>query len=156
MLVSITPSQRADGDYTISATQLQLALSQLNLLEETKAIIIRTLPNDNSKLTRNYSGQNPVYLEADAAGWLAQMGFEHLLIDLPSVDREEDGGALSAHHQWWNYPSNPRYHATITELIYIPSHLQDGHYLLNIQTASLTTDASPSKPCLYVLRLMTQ
>lgn len=156
VLVSVTPTEQLDGDFIISNEQLQSALRPLGCLEEAQAIIIRTLPNDNSKLTRNYSGQNPVYLEADAAGWLAQMGFEHLLIDLPSVDREEDGGALSAHHQWWNYPNNPRYHATITELIYVPSHLQDGHYLLNIQTASLTTDASPSKPCLYELRLITK
>ena len=72
-----------------------------------------------------------------------------MVIDLPSVDREEDGGALEAHHAFWNYPQNPRMDATITEMAYIPNHIVDDIYLLNLQVASLQTDASPSKPVLY-------
>jgi hypothetical protein len=81
--------------------------------------------------------------------WLAQQGIKHLLIDLPSVDPEEDGGRLSAHHAFWNYPQQPRLDATITEMVYVPSTIADGLYVLNLQIAPLETDASPSKPVLY-------
>jgi arylformamidase len=74
-----------------------------------------------------------------------------LLLDLPSVDREEDGGNLLGHKAFWQYPENPRSACTITELIYVPSEVPDGDYLLNIQIASLELDVSPSKPVLYAL-----
>jgi hypothetical protein len=41
--------------------------------------------------------------------------------------------------------------ATITEMVFVPDAVADGIYLLNIQIASLETDASPSKPVLYPL-----
>lgn len=154
LLVSVMPQARPDGDYTIRLDHLMEAIEQHPDYSSTKAIIIRTIPNGIDKLTKQYSGQNPTYLEPDAAAWLVEQGFEHLLIDLPSVDREEDGGALSAHHRWWCFPESPRYHATITELIFVPDSVQDGHYLLNLQTASLMTDASPSKPCLYPIEML--
>ena len=76
---------------------------------------------------------------------------QHLLLDLPSVDREEDAGQLLAHHAFWQYPAQPRREATITELIFVPDEVADGLYLLNIQITSLELDASPSKPVLYLL-----
>jgi hypothetical protein len=80
---------------------------------------------------------------------MANNGIDHLLLDLPSVDREVDGGALAAHRAFWNYPENPRMKATITELIYVPSKVQDGQYFLNLQVAPIENDASPSRPVLY-------
>ena len=74
---------------------------------------------------------------------------KHLLIDLPSVDREYDEGKLLAHKAFWNYPDNPRHDCTITEMIYVPNSIEDGSYLLNLQMASFENDASPSKPVLY-------
>lgn len=102
-------------------------------------------------LPKNWSGTNPPYLSAELTTWLANEGFDHLLIDLPSVDREEDGGKLSAHHAWWNYPTAPRMHATITELIVVPDDLKSGKFLLQMQVAPLGSDASPSWPILYPL-----
>ncbi len=52
------------------------------------AAVVRTLPNDDSKRTREYSGTLPPYLTLDAAQWLASAGVQHLVVDLPSVDRE--------------------------------------------------------------------
>jgi hypothetical protein len=78
-----------------------------------------------------------------------------LLIDLPSVDREQDGGELLAHKAFWNVTdinnlnSDARHNATITEMVYIPDTVADGTYLLNLQIASFENDASPSKPILY-------
>ncbi len=61
---------------------------------------------------------------------------EHLLIDLPSVDRESDGGKLEFHHAFWGVPNDPQFHKTITELIFVPNHIPDGDYILNLQTVS--------------------
>jgi hypothetical protein len=74
-----------------------------------------------------------------------------LLLDLPSVDPESDNGLMLAHKAFWNYPENPRFDATISEMIYAPAEISDGLYLLNLQIAAIESDASPSKPVLYKL-----
>jgi hypothetical protein len=79
----------------------------------------------------------------------------HLLLDLPSVDREEDGGRLAAHKAFWGLPEDPRPRATITELIYAPPEVADGTYLLNIQLAAFENDASPSRPILFPMEVVT-
>ena len=88
----------------------------------------------------------------EAVAYLVECGIEHLLIDLPSVDREEDEGKLLAHKAFWQYPENPRTHCTISELIYVPNEVKDGYFLLNIQTASFELDVSPSKPVVFALK----
>jgi arylformamidase len=118
------------------------------------AVILRTLPNGKNKLSSNYSGNNPAWLEPLLCQQLKEAGIEHLLVDLPSVDPEVDAGKLLAHHAFWNYPDSPRIHATITEMVYVPDSMEDGNYILNLQIASLQTDASPSKPVLYSAKLI--
>ena len=79
---------------------------------------------------------------------------KHLLIDLPSVDREQDEGKVLAHHAFWQYPDTikkERLDCTITELIFVDNTIKDGFYLLNLSIASFELDASPSKPILYSL-----
>jgi hypothetical protein len=78
-------------------------------------------------------------------------GYTHLLTDLPSVDREEDGGALTSHKIFWQVETSPRVQRTITEMIYVANDIEDGIYLLNIQIAPLILDASPSRPVLFKL-----
>ena len=131
----------------ITRAQLEGALEP----GEAEAFIIRTLPNTDDKCLRHYSGTNPPYMAAEAMEWLVEQGVEHLLIDLPSVDREEDGAVLAAHHAFWQYPEATREGATISELIFVNNLIVDGLYLLNIQVTSLELDASPSKPVLYAL-----
>ncbi len=143
-LMSITPSEK-NGDRIITTEQIKKAYSEKNV----EAIIIRTLPNPETKLKFNYSGSNPPYMEAEAVQYLVSSNCHHLLIDLPSVDREVDGGKLSAHKAFWNYPEQPETHRTITELIYVPDSIKDGVYLLNLQIAPFEIDVSPSKPILY-------
>lgn len=152
LLISVQPEkvQNDDelsqkGDFVISKSQILQALNG----RSTQAIVIRTLPNHTEKLHINYSNSNPPYLHPDAAAFLAKSGVEHLLIDLPSVDREEDQGKLLAHHAWWEHPHNTQFQRTITELIYVPDTVPDGEYLLNLMIASFENDASPSKPVLY-------
>lgn len=116
---------------------------------EVKACVLRTAPPDPECGRRDWSNSNPPYLEAAAAKGLADRGVEHLLLDLPSVDREVDGGALAAHRAFWRVPDAPRRHATITEMIHVPEGVADGVYLLNLQVALLDNDAVPSRPVLF-------
>lgn len=144
LLISIEP-EKCEDDEVITLEAIKSAMGE----KIPEALIIRTLPNNKEKLLKNYSNTNPTYLEAKAATWMSEIGINHLLIDLPSVDREEDGGALAAHKAFWQYPENPRMDATITELIFVPNHVADGAYLLNLQVAPIENDASPSRPVLY-------
>lgn len=144
VLITVEP-QKAGNDLVITSDQITTALNG----KIPEALVIRTLPNDAAKLHRNYSNTNPPYLDAAAARWMCENGIDHLLLDLPSVDREEDGGALAAHRAFWNYPAMPRMHATITELIYVPDEVRDGEYLLNLQVAPIESDAAPSRPVLF-------
>ncbi len=114
-----------------------------------EAIIIRTLPNNISKKSKHWSNTNWPYLHEEATLFMREIGVKHLLIDLPSVDREQDEGKLLAHKAFWNYHENPRRDCTITEMIYVPDSIEDGSYFLNLQMASFENDASPSKPVLY-------
>jgi arylformamidase len=124
------------------------------ILDNVEALIIRTLPNSPSKKNRNWSDQNPPYLEKGFGTMLREKGIRHLLLDLPSVDREKDEGILQVHHEFWNYPENPRLDATITEMIFVADNIPDGLYLLNLQVAPFENDASPSRPVLFPLELV--
>jgi len=148
-LISITPKQ-VGTDQVITVEQLQAGCGDISACE---AVVVRTLPNHGEKRSRRYSGSNPAYFEATALDWLQQQGILHLLTDLPSVDREDDGGVLSAHHAFWQHPQQSRRDATITELIFVPDTAADGVYLLNLMIAAFESDASPSKPVLYPLYL---
>ncbi len=144
-LVTVFPQKMENGDRVILREQLA------DINPDVNALIIRTMPNDTLKTSTTYSGANPPYMHHEAAELLVERGIEHLLLDLPSVDREEDKGLLLAHHAFWKYPAATRSHCTITELIYVSPKIADGTYLLNLQIASFELDVSPSKPLLYKL-----
>ena len=147
LLNSVTPEIQANGDQVITLSSLET----MNLNNGTKGLIIRTLPNEESKKQRQYSGTNPPYFAKDAMEWIVANQIEHLLVDIPSVDREQDGGKLLAHKSFWQFPFNTRKNATITELIYVPNHIPDGYYLVNLQYYPFPMDASPSRPLIYAL-----
>ena len=146
-LVTLYPTLMPDGDRVITLETMQTAIEQ----HEAQALVVRTLPNNEYKLTHNYSGTNPPYVHHEALTYMVSCGIDHLLLDLPSVDRESDEGLMLGHKAFWQYPTDTRSHATITELIFVPNEIKDGLYLLNTQIASFELDASPSKPVLYAL-----
>ncbi|PTX22520.1 kynurenine formamidase [Pontibacter mucosus] len=146
-LITVQPQKQENGDEVVLLEDVRKQLQRI----KPEAVILRTLPNSDDKLTHHYSGTNPPYLEHTIGQYLAEEEVQHLLLDLPSVDRELDEGKLLCHHAFWQYPENTRCGATITELIYVPDYIADGLYLLNLQIASLQLDASPSKPILYTL-----
>ncbi|TDP58708.1 cyclase family protein [Flavobacterium dankookense] len=159
-LISITP-ENINDDLVITKEQIQQYFvistkeKSHNNWINSEAIIIRTLPNLEEKKHKNYSHTNPPYLSEEAAIFIREKGIKHLLIDLPSVDREEDEGKLLAHKAFWNVKDvtnlndDARLDCTITEMIFVPNEIPDGTYILNIQIASFENDASPSKPILY-------
>lgn len=128
---------------------LELIKNALENCAHNEAIVIRTLPNNGDKQNKNYSHSNPPYITEEAIEWLNDFGIKHLLIDLPSVDRENDNGELKAHCKFWNYPESPILDKTITELVFVEDSIKDGEYILQFQIISLENDASPSKPILY-------
>lgn len=146
-VITILPDELDNGDFVITKTHIENCLEN----KQPEAIIIRTLDNHISKINKHYSNTNPPYLTEEAALHIDALDINHLLIDLPSVDKEVDGGKLLAHHAFWQYPQNTKTERTITEMIYVPNTIFDGTYLLNIQIASFENDASPSKPVLYQL-----
>jgi len=151
-LATLTPESIENGDEVITEKQIEALLLDENI----KALIIRTFPNEQSKKTRNYSETNPAYFTTQALEKLVSLGIEHLLIDLPSVDREYDDGKLAGHKVYWNFPEENRLHCTITEMIFVENDIMDGRYFLNLQIAPFEMDATPSKPILYRLEKMNE
>lgn len=145
-LISVYPSLEENGDKLIDRKHIE---AMFDKDPNINALIIRTLPNDSEKCARNYSGNNPPYFSNEAMNYILECGIEHLLLDLPSVDREQDEGKLACHKIFWKYPEEPRLHCTITELIFVPDSIRDGNYLLQIQIPNICLDAVPSRPFLY-------
>jgi len=146
------------GDQLITHRALLAALRGTTLLGA-NALIVRTLPNESSKRQRSYGPeQPPPYFTANFMRALVEANIEHLICDLPSVDRAEDEGRLTAHRIFWGlapgattaqHATRPR--ATITELAYVDDAIADGLYLLNLQVAPFESDAAPSRPLLFPL-----
>jgi arylformamidase len=149
-VITLEPSiQLNDYDQKEDRIILKEDLIQALKGKNCEALVLRSLPNDNQKKQLNYTQTNPAYMHVDCVGVLNQFGIKHLLLDLPSVDREEDGGELVFHHAFWQVPENPQFDKTITELIYVNDSILDGSYILEMQIAPFENDASPSRPVLY-------
>ena len=145
-LITVIPESMGE-DYVIKKNQVAKLLSGKN----PEAVVLRTLPNTQSKTKRKWSHTNWPYLLEETLIFFRENGVKHLLLDSPSVDREKDEGKLLGHNAFWNTSGKLRLDATITEMIFVPHNVQDGGYLLNLQIASFVNDASPSKPVLYAL-----
>ncbi len=149
---SYTPSLRTD-DPVLTAKALLAALEKANPAFLT-ALVIRTLPNGAEKAHRHYGDSVPPFFTHHAVQVLLDCQVQHLLVDLPSVDRVDDDGMLSNHRLFWQVPMGQTHverpsAKTITELIYVPDAVSDGPYILNLQVAAFVADAAPSRPVLY-------
>ncbi|RLD22909.1 MAG: cyclase family protein [Bacteroidetes bacterium] len=145
-LISVTPRAK-NGDLIIDESALEVGRLQGVIT----ALVVRTMPNSSQKLQHNYSGTNPTYFTKEAMQAIVDRGIEHLITDLPSVDREQDEGRLAAHKAFWQLDNEIRPNATITELAFISEEIEDGLYLLDLQVLPIHLDASPSNPILYSL-----
>lgn len=154
VLISLEPQK--DLLITQKALEEKLKLIPNSFCE---ALIIRTLPNDTSKMSRNYELSPPPYFSKEAMELIVSLNVQHLLVDFPSIDRMHDEGKLQNHRLFWNLPMGVNHltdqanrHKTVTELIYAPESVPDGLYALNLQIPSFATDAAPSRPLLFRLR----
>jgi len=142
-LRSVSTNELANGDLVVDFSSLR------QNPPNTPGLVLRVLGEKAQDL--DFSNQNPPYFDASDLSWLASLGIQHLITDLPSVDRELDGGALAGHHAWWCLPDYPRREATITELARLNQPLADGLYLVGLHALPLAADASPSHPLMYPL-----
>ncbi len=166
-LISVTPISASDSvdDYTphftvndrvIDRAQLEQHLT-LYHDEQLQCLVVRTLPNSADKCQTNYNEANqPAFFTRDAVLYLNERGVEHLILDIPSLDRLNDDGLLTCHHLFWqvvegaHQPSpNSLINKTITEMAYIDNNICDGFYFINLQTPAFVNDAAPSRPMLY-------
>lgn len=157
---SYTPALQAN-DRVISKHCLVAELSSIEP-DMVKALVIRTLPNPKEKQFQQYGSEpdqiEPPFFTHQAIQYLVDKGVDHLLVDIPSIDKMYDEGKLSNHHYFWNIEQlshqlndKSAQHKTITEMIYVPDNVIDGHYLLSLNIAHFHLDAAPSRPVLYPL-----
>ncbi len=170
LLVSVEPSDIAqangestdpkpqNGDKLITRQGIAASWDKAAPLFEPRVLVLRTLPNAPTKRHQDYTNQTPPYLSREVALWLVERGIEHLVVDLPSIDRSHDEGCLTVHRIFFGLPRGSttlaqatRPNSTVTELAYIPDTVPDGAYLIEIQVPALAGDAVPSRPLLYRL-----
>jgi kynurenine formamidase len=153
------PPQPGDRLITAAAIAAGLAVHEGAGLSP-PALVLRTLPNSVERMSHRYEGASPApYLTRDAAGLLVERGVEHLVLDVPSADRSEDHGRLTAHRVFFGLPPGSRHatdarrpQASITELAFVAQTVRDGWYLLDLQIPAFLSDAAPSRPILYPVR----
>ena len=170
VLISVDPEIAADSressvpephgdDLLITRAALERAwpIAPLPRLQA-RAVVIRTLPNERLKFAADAARGAP-FLSVEAARGLVERGIEHLVLDVPSADRDSDGGELTAHRVFFGLPrgvtalaSAQRRDSTITELAFIDDVITDGWYFLSLQAPAIAGDAVPSRPLLYPLR----
>ncbi|MFO7276787.1 MAG: cyclase family protein [Pseudomonadota bacterium] len=153
---STDPAPQAD-DLLVTRTALEAAWPDA-LPFAPRSLVIRTLPNDAAKRHRDHTDRVPPYLTREAAQLLVARGIEHLVVDLPSIDRSHDEGRLTAHRIFFGLEPGVRTladarrgHCTVTELAFVPDEVTDGAWLLELQVPALGGDAVPSRPLLYPL-----
>lgn len=165
----VTPGQTSEssdpaphpGDPLVTRSALQAGWPATRATElpfAPRALVIRTLPNEPAKLTRDYTDVTPPYLTREAAQYLVERDIEHLIVDLPSIDRAHDEGRLTAHRLFFGLPPGEsalsraaRPQCTITELAYVADEAADGPCLVQLQVPAINGDAVPSRPLLYRL-----
>jgi arylformamidase len=163
-LITVSPENASEGveTYAVKFDETDKLITRKLLesgkwkMENAEALIIRTLPNDSSKKSRDYTLQNPSFFSTEAMQYIVELGVKHLLVDVPSLEKLHDEGKLSNHRIFWNVEqgsfeinTQTKINNTVTEMIYVPNEIPDGEYLLNLQIAPFVSDASPSRPILF-------
>ena len=162
LLVSVAPVAAAAAhesaapmpqptDRLVTAASLQRAWpSWPSHLPPPRVLVVRTGRFDDA-------GTVP-YLSLEAARLIVERGIEHLVLELPSVDRGDDGGRLAGHRVLFGLPAHStrladaaRPRATVTELASVPPECADGPCAVQLQLTAWTGDAVPSRPVHFAL-----
>jgi len=145
-----------EDDLIISRSALKQALASYHN-EQLQTLVIRTLPNTDNKRQQAYNSDNqPAFFSREAILYLNERGVEHLVVDVPSIDRLHDDGLMTGHHLFWQVDEgshqvniNSLVNKTITEMAFIGDEITDDFYFINIQTPAFHNDAAPSRPVLF-------
>jgi kynurenine formamidase len=151
------------NDFIINQQALEQALSQYSN-EQLQALVIRTLPNHINKCQQVYNSESqPAFFSREAILYLNKRGIEHLIVDIPSLDRLHDEGLMTCHHLFWQVEESSHQvkqqslvHKTITEMAFIDNKISDDFYFINIQTPAFHNDAAPSRPVLFSAKKMSK
>ena len=158
IVISVEPTNNIDNEtyhYNLSNDDLIITKAilekKINIHKKSniKAIIIRTLPNlEDELISKDYNKEHNAFFSNEAISYLTQIGVEHLLVDLPSIDKLNDGGSLGNHRIFWSLEEKPN-NNTITEFAFIRDEIKDGFYLLSLNILNINLDASPCRPLIY-------
>lgn len=148
-LVTVRPGATGPhGDRVIDRSLLEAALGSARP-RHAEAIVVRVRPLPAADT-------NPPWFSVDAIDELVARGVGHLVTELPSIDRTEDGGRLAAHRAFFGLPPHSRRladarrpWATVTELAHVPDATPDGDYALALHVAPIAGDAAPNRVLLY-------
>ncbi len=145
------------GDRVIDSRMLEAALEHADPAWR-QALLLRVMPLEHEAFRDWQDPCDTPYFSPAALRLLREEGVEHLLCELPSVDRLDDGGLLQAHRAWWNLSdtNNPDVpgegrRRSITELALLPPELKQGPGLLELLPPRFRSDAAPSAPRFYPL-----
>ena len=121
---------------------------------------MNTMAPASALIVRTAGRRTPPYLQrpcarglphAPGGGLLVERGIATLVLDLPSADRADDGGKLTAHRIFFGLPPGSRRaseaqrpRASITELASIAPSIADGLYVLDLQLPAFLSDAAPA------------
>ncbi len=148
LLLDVAPEALPDGDRHVTVRSLASAWPRA-VPTAPSVLVLRTG-------TLSLDDPNPPYLPVEAMQWIVARDIRHLVVDLPSVDRADDGGALAAHRVFFGLPSGStrladatRADATITELAQVPADCPAGPCEVQLQLTAWTGDAVPSRPVLF-------
>jgi len=152
-LISVTPVKWSETEESyhcpVDPEEWVITKEMIQRSEQTSTngLVIRTLPNSEEKLTRTYKSANTPFFTTDSVEYINELGVCHLVVDLPTIDKYDDGGQLGNHHEF--FEEKPPFQKTITELAYIPESLNDGQYFMEIEIPAMQLDAAPSRPFLF-------
>lgn len=155
----------APDDPVVTAAGLEVAFAALP--DEARAGWRDALIIGTGQTTRS-AGDEPVppYLTTEAVAWIRALGFDHVVLDVPSIDRVVDGGGLSNHHTFWGLPTRGDDGAarsmqsatgpdrSITELALVPPGQPAGPGALLLAPARWALDAAPSRLQFIPARLL--
>jgi kynurenine formamidase len=156
----VAGNHRGD-DLVVDRAALEDALAAVDARGFSPTALVVATASGSQRRGQRFSGTNPPYFTHDAALFCRQRGFDHVVVDLPSLDREDDGGLLSAHRAFFDVPPGvkdvdaPPAPRTVTELAAVDDVVAPGIYGLLLQVAPIVADAAPSRPLLCPLVAVT-
>ncbi len=142
----------AGTDRVLTARALTEAWDACGVEGFDEAIAVRTDAASALPVGADWTGTNPPYPTIEAMDWLAGRARSLLVLDLPSLDREDDGGTTPNHRRWWGLPDGARTlgavaapQRLICELARFGPDLAPGPHLLRLDVAPIASDAAPAR-----------